>query len=97
MRDEDFENKLLNVCGYYWHQLVKVRNELTKYIIFKLNLHKITYKVTKGLRNEGDSSGQLSDILGLSPEDVLMVHVADGQTVEHHCPGKISMKFSLYF
>jgi len=48
----------------------------------------LTKKVTKALRNEGDSSGQLSEILGLPVEDVLMVHVADGQTVEHHSPGK---------
>lgn len=66
VQDSDFEQKLLNICGYYWHQLVNV---------------------TKGLRNEGENSVQLlAEVLGLPIEDILMVHVADGETVEHHCP-----------
>jgi len=86
LRDNDFELKLLNICGYYWHQLVKVPIKNIPQPIHHLLL--LTKKVTKALRNEGDSSGQLSEILGLPVEDVLMVHVADGQTVEHHSPGK---------
>ncbi len=43
--------------------------------------------MTKALRNEGAENRQLfEETLSLAPEDVLMVHVADGQTVEHHCP-----------
>ena len=26
IHDQAFENKLLNICGYYWQQLVKVRS-----------------------------------------------------------------------
>ena len=39
------------------------------------------------MRNDGgDNQPLIEETLSLPAEDILMIHVADGQTVEHHCP-----------
>ena len=43
--------------------------------------------MTKALRNEAtDYTPLIEESLSLSPEDIKMIHVADGQMMEHHCP-----------
>ncbi len=43
--------------------------------------------MTKAVRNEdAENRPQMDEILNMSAEDILMVHVADGQIVEFHCP-----------
>jgi hypothetical protein len=43
--------------------------------------------VTKAVRNDdAENRPQMDEILNMSAEDILMVHVADGQNVENHCP-----------
>ena len=43
--------------------------------------------MTKAVRNDGgDNQPLIEETLSLPAEDILMIHVADGQTVEHHCP-----------
>ncbi len=43
--------------------------------------------MTKAVRNEdAENRPQMDEILSMSAEDILMVHVADGQIVEFHCP-----------
>ena len=45
------------------------------------------FQVTKALRNEAaDNRPQLEEMLSLASEDILMVHVADGEVVGQHCP-----------
>ena len=43
--------------------------------------------MTKAVRNEdAENRPQMDEILNMSAEDILKVHVADGQNVENHCP-----------
>ena len=49
--------------------------------------NRLNFQVTKAVRNEGDETRPLiQDILNMSTDDILMVHVADGESVDKHCP-----------